>query len=416
MLKSAMQNHFQKRHLRTRVIKKIEEIPSEEFNKVFPASPAGGPYVLERYHFLKTLDESKFDQFSFYYILVYERKPSFPDRPHGRHTRHSQLFAEHSSKLVGAAPCFTVNYSLDSSINGPLRQFSNAIKKIFPHLFSIKTLVCGIPMGQGQMGTAGDSAAVLEAIVRRMEMLARKIHAPIIAFKDFDQSYDNLFNPLLKNGFLKIDSLPMTRLKLDFSNFEDYLKTLGSASRYDFRRKLKKTSNVKIESSVVSALDEGSLNEVYSLYLQAVETHDMGFEIVPQEFFRLISKNMPQETKFFLWRINGKLVAFAFCLVSKDVLLDYYLGFDYASAHEYHLYFVRIKEVMEWCLGHGIKTYEMGATGYEPKRRLKFKLVPVYLYVKIRTKMLRPCLKCLCAFLKFENFDPVLKQWKRSQK
>src|ERR1039458_3742178 len=95
---------FKKHHLRTRVIKKIEEVPVDEWNKAFPVGPEG-------YYFLKTLDESNFGQFSFYYILVYERK-----------------------KLVGAAPCFTVDYSLDTSINGPLRRFSNAIKKIFPKL------------------------------------------------------------------------------------------------------------------------------------------------------------------------------------------------------------------------------------------------------------------------------------------
>ena len=143
----------------------------------------------------------------------------------------------------------------------------------------------------------------------------------------------------------------MTRLEVDFPNFDDYLKTLSGATRYDLRRKLKKASSVKIESSMVSSLDESTLNEVYYLYLQAVETHDMGFEIVPQEFFRLISINMPKETKFFLWRINGKLVAFVFCLVSKGVLLDYYLGFDYTPAHEYHLYFVKFKEVTNWCHG-----------------------------------------------------------------
>lgn len=390
---------LRKRRFRTRVIKKIEDIPSEEFNKVFPP-------VHERYHFLKTLDESKFDQFSFSYILVYERKQSFPDRPN----------AELSSKLVGAAPCFTVNYSLDTSTNGPLRRFSNAIKKVFPNLFSIKALVCGIPMGQGQMGLSGEQTAVLEAINERMEALARKIRAPIIAFKDFDRSYEHLFNPLLRDGFFKIDSLPMTRLKLDFSNFEDYLKTLSSASRYDFQRKLKASSKIKIESSMTGALDETTLKEAYSLYLRTVKAHDMGFEIVPQEFFHLISKNMPQETKFFLWRINGKLAAFAFCLVSDGVLLDYYLGFDYCISHQYHLYFVRIKEVINWCLGQGIKIYEMGATGYEPKRRLKFDFFPVYLYVKIRYKILRPFFKFLCALLKFENFDAQLKQWKKSQK
>ena len=379
-------SRYKKRHLRTRVIRKIEEISPDQWNKIFPDVPEG-------YYFLKTLDESKFDQFSFYYVLIFEHK-----------------------QLVGAAPCFLVNYSLDTSVNGPLRQLTNAIKKTFPNLFSIKALVCGIPMGQGQIGISGYTSTIVEAIERRMEALARKINAPLIAFKDFDRSYDHYFVPLLKNGYLKIDSLPMTCLKLDFANFEDYLKTLSGATRYDFRRKLKKASSIKIESSMVTTLDEATLKEVYDLYLQAVETHDMGFEIVPQEFFRLISINMPKKTKFFLWRINGKLAAFVFCLVSKDVLLDYYLGFDYTPAHEFHLYFVKFKEVMSWCLAHGIKTYEMGTTGYEPKRRLNFEFVPVYLYVKIRYKILRPFLKCLCTILKFENFDPELKRWKRSLK
>jgi len=383
--KMKISSHIKTRHFRTRITRKIADISNDEFKRIFP-------HVPENYYFLKTLDESNFDQFVFYYILIYK-----------------------DNQLVGCAPCFTVNYSLDTSMNGPLRQFSNAIKKIFPDLFSIKALVCGIPMGQGQMGT-GFSSAVMEIIEHRMDALARRVRAPIIAFKDFDESYDKLLDPLVKNGYLKIDSLPMTRLDLDFSDFEEYLKTLSSATRYDFRRKLKKASSVKVDSSLVTALDEKTLDEVYELYLQAVEIHDMGFEIVPKEFFRLISKNMPKETKFFLFRINGKLTAFVFCLVSDGLLLDYYLGFDYTPAHEYHLYFVKFKEVLNWCLAHGIKTYEMGTTGYEPKRRLGFEFVPVYLYVKIRYKILRPGLKCLCALLKFENFDPELKRWKRSLK
>ena len=347
---------FKKRLLRTRVIRKIEQVPIEDFNKIFP-------HVPENYFFLKTLDESGFDQFSFYYIVVYANK-----------------------QLVGFAPCFTVNYS-----------------KIFFGLFSVKALCCGIPMGQGQVGISQSYSGILEAIQQRMEALARKVHASIIAFKDFDQSYDDLLKPLLKDEFLKINGLPMTRLDLGFTNFEDYLKTLSGATRYDFRRKIKESLAVTIESNLKKTLDEETLNEVYSLYLQNVESHHTNSEIVPKEFFRLISKNMPQEAKFFLFRINGKLAAFTFCLVSKSVLIDYYLGLDYTLAHEFHLYFIKFKEITNWCLAHGIKTYEMGATGYEPKRRLNFDLIPVYLYVKGRHKILRPFLKCLCFLLKFKK-------------
>ncbi len=370
--------------LRTRVVRKIEQVSPEAWNRVFPN-------VLEGYHFFKTLDESGFDQFSFYYILVYEAK-----------------------RLVGAAPCFFVDYPLDTSINGHLRRISNAFRKVMPKLFSIKTLVCGIPMEQGHIGIASDPPqAVLEAILRRMEQLARKMRAHLIAFKDFDQSYTATFALLQNNGFLKVDGLPSTELAISFSNFEEYLKTLSGATRYDLRRKLKKSSTVNIEKTIVDALDDRTLDDVYRLYSQMVERHEMGFEIIPAKFFKLISQNMPHQVKYFLWRIDGKLVAFLFCLVSDTLLIDYFLGLDYAVAHQYHLYFVKFHDVMNWCLAHGIKRYEMGVTGYEPKRRLGFNFVPRYLYVKMRYRWLRPFFRGICILLKFENFDPELKQWRR---
>ncbi len=391
--------HIKKCRLRTKVIKKIEEISADQWNNVFPKVP-------ESYYFLKTLDESNFEQFSFYYILVYERKQSFPDRPH----------AKLSSKLVGTAPCFTVNYSLDTSMDGPLRRLTNAVKKIAPNIFSIKALVCGIPMGQGQIGNIPCSFDVTEAIVRRMEMLARKIHAPIIAFKDFDQSYDKILGPLTKKGFLKIESLPTTKMSLTFKDFDEYFKKLSANTRSSLRRKFKKAEPADIECSVADAPDENTLNEAYRLYLQVVNTHDIGFEVLPVDFFKIIARNMPNQAKFFLSKVNGKLAAFMFCLVSQELFLNYFLGFDYEIAREYHLYFINFRDTLNWCIEHGIRNYEMGTTGYDAKRRLGFDFVPLHLYVKMRPRPLRPVLKILSTLLKFENFDPELKRWKRSRK
>jgi len=376
---------YKKGPLRTRVVRKIEDVSPEEWGRVFPD-------VLEGYYFFKTLDESGFDQFAFYYILVYERK-----------------------RLVGAASCFLLDYSLDTSVSGPLRCLSNAIRKVLPNLFCIKSLACGIPMGSGQMGSAGDPPAVLGAILRRMEQIARKTRAHVLAFKDFNRSYASLLDPLLKEGFLKVDGLPTTELPLGFSDFDEYLKTLSGAARYDLRRKFKRIAAVKIESTVVDALDDKTLEEAYRLYLQMVEKHEMGFELVPIGFFKRISQNMPREAKYFLWRVDGKLVAFLFCLVSDTLLMDYYVGLDYAVARQYHLYFVKFRDVMNWCMVRGIKKYDMGYTSYGPKRRLGFDLVPLYLYVKLRYRLLRPLFKLLPVFFKFENFDPELKRWHKER-
>ena len=373
--------------LTTKVSRKITDIPVDHWNKVFPN-------VLESYDFFRTLDESNLEQFPLYYIMAYDRKAP-----------------------VGATACFLVNYSLDTSISGPLRRASNSIKKLMPNIFSIKALVCGMPIGQGRIGLSGQADKVSAAVLRRMEQIAKKAKAPIIAFKDFDMTYTGILDPLQKQGFAKFDSLPTTELNVWFKDFEEYLKTLSSANRYDLRRKFRRVDGrVKIDFEIVDALENGVLQDVYRLYLDIIDRHDMGFELLPIEFFRNISKNMPKHTKFFLWRIDGKLVAFLFCLVSEEMLIDYYVGLDYSVAHKYHLYFVKFRDVLNWCIKHKIKKYEMGITGYEPKRRLGFDFIPLYLYVKLRNKVLRPVFNFACQFLKFENFDPSLQKARKELK
>lgn len=366
--------------LKTKVVRKIKEIPIDEWKRVFPD-------VLENYEFFRTLDDSKLLQFSFYYIMVYDRNAP-----------------------VGATSCFLMNYSLDTSISGPLRRVTNRIKKVMPNIFSLRALICGMPLGPGRIGMAGHEDKIIRVILRRMEQIAKKNKVPVIAFKDFFQPYTKVLDPLQKGGFHKFDSLPTTELNVWFKDFEEYLNTLSGANRYDLRRKFKKVDGrIAINMEVLDALEGDTLRDVYRLYLDIVAKHEMGFELLPVDFFINISKNMPKQTKFFLWRIDGKLAAFLFCLISEDTLIDYYVGLDYSIAYKYHLYFVKFRDILNWCIKHKIKKYEMGITGYEPKRRLGFDFVPLYLYVKLRNRMLRPIFKLICQFLKFENFDPSLK-------
>lgn len=364
-----------KRHkrlaLKTVAVKKISELPRAHWEKAFPD-------VLESYDFFMTLDESDLEQFSLYYIMVYDR-----------------------ATPVGATVCFLMDYSMDSDIAGPLKRITSSVKKLFPNIFSLKILFCGNPLGQGRIGVAGGADAVMKAIQRRMERIAKKSRAAVIVFKGFDQASAALLDPLQKSGFSKAASLPSTELKIDFKDFEGYLKTLSSASRYDLRRKFKKVDgHVDIRLETVTDLEEDTLREAYRLYLEMVNRHDMGFELLPIEFFKNISRNMPKHARYFLWRIEGKLVAFMLCFVSKDLFMDYYLGLDYSVAHKYHLYFIKLRDTLDWCIKHGIKKLDMGFTGYETKKRLDFEVIPLYIYVKLRNRALGPVYHLICKFLK----------------
>lgn len=303
-----------------------------------------------------------------------------------------------------------MNYPLDATVAGPLKNLSSAVKKIFPHIFDLKVLICGLPMGQGRIGILGESQPVMQAVLKQMERIAQEEKASVIAFKDFGLADMPVLDFLQEKGFYKFESLPSTEMEICFTSFDGYLKTLSRASREGLKRKFKKLDgNIKIDLEISNDLN-GALEEVHDLYLQTVARAENQFEVIPKEFFKNISKSMPAQTKYFLWRMDKKLVAFAFCLISEERFIDYYLGFDYSVAHQYHLYFIRFRDLMNWCIENKMKIYEMGSTSYEPKRRLGFQFIRLFAYAKHRNPWVNPFFKTLCVFLKPENFDSVFKE------
>jgi predicted N-acyltransferase len=205
--------------------------------------------------------------------------------------------------------------------------------------------------------------------------------------------------------------MPSTEMAVPFRSFDEYVKTLNRASRDGLKRKLKKIDrSAPLPMEVRERLSEEELGEVHALYAQTLLRHgEMSFEVITKDFFRSISDHMPDQTRYFLWRLDGRIVAFAFCFVSSKRMIDYYLGFDYALAYDLHLYFSRFRDLMKWCIENKIPVYEMGNTGYEAKRRLGFGFIRLFVYAKHLHKFINPFFHLLCRCLRPENFDATFK-------
>lgn len=377
-----MQNNSK---LTFKILDRIDKISPQEWSGIFPNA-------VEDYYFFKTLDESGLNGFSFFYILVYD-----------------------SDVLVGATSCFSTRFAFDMMVQGPLKKVLGVLKRIAPNILSPKIIACGLPMGQGRIGIKGDTDKVMAQIYCAMEFIAKKEKANALLFKDFTSSYEQILKPLFRFGFNKTQSIPSTEMAVNFSSFDDYVRTLSQSSREGLRRKLKKIDSLGgIDLEITNSPDEKTLNRIYELYLETLQQQEVNLETLSPDFFRLISVNMPKQTKYFIWRIKDKIVAFALCLVKEDYFLDYYLGFDYSLAYQYHLYFLRFRDLMKWCIDNGIKRYEMGVTAYEPKRRLGFDFVRLYFYIKHRNHLINPFAKVIAHFIKPENFDPVFNEMNKN--
>jgi predicted N-acyltransferase/multidrug transporter EmrE-like cation transporter len=372
--------------LTTAVYTSVTQIPQAQWDALFSPAPDG-------YYFFKTIEETLKDQFQPYYLTLYK-----------------------NGEIACIAPCFTMNYSLATTVDGPFKKVLDRLGSTVTKFLTLRVLICGCPTAEGRIGIKDQlDREIVELLAGRMFTLAKEKKAGLVAFKEFSPQYDPLFSLLRKSGFHKMSSYPAAMLEINFNNFEDYLSSLSKVTRKNLRKKFRQAGELaKVEMETVNSLNE-NLDEVYTLYLNTLNKSGVQFEILTKDFFKKISQNMPGETRYFLWRINGKLAAFDLCLVSGGTLIDEYIGMDYTLAYQYHLYYVTFRDVFNWCLQNNVKTIQGGSLNYDPKKRLDFVFVPQSIFLKHKNSFLNFFFGILCKILQPDNFDPVLKAAKKTK-
>jgi predicted N-acyltransferase len=201
----------------------------------------------------------------------------------------------------------------------------------------------------------------------------------------------------------------MTRLSIDYSSFDDYAKrALSGNTRRDLRRKLRVTEQAAaLEMSVVADVTP-IIGEIYPLYLQVYQRSKLRFEKLTEEYFCELGRRLGDKVRFFVWRQNGKVVAFATCMVHGESFYAEYIGLDYAVALDLHLYHYIFRGVVSWAMAHGYKWFCSSGLNYDPKFHLRHSLAPVDLYVRHTSGIVNAALKLLLPLLEPTRYDKTL--------
>jgi predicted N-acyltransferase len=280
----------------------------------------------------------------------------------------------------------------------------------------MRVLMIGNAAGEGHLSACApeDEEWVATALPKVLDVFALQAKASLIVFKDFPAKYRQALRILAVTGFTRVPSMPMTELKLDYTDFDQYVTTLGASTRKDLRRKFRRIAAAEpISVEVVTDLTP-YVDEVYPFYLEVHERSPLKFERLTKEYLSSLGRRMPDRARFFIWRQNGKAIAFSVALVHEGTIYDDYLGLDYRVALDLHLYFYTLRDILSWSLAQGLKCYRSSPLNYQPKLHLGCDLYPLDLYVRhtnpVLNKVFRPVLK----FLEPTRHDPVLKRFRNA--
>jgi len=326
------------------------------------------------------------------------------------------LLRDRAGVIRGIQPFFFVRQNLVEGIPGPLRRMVDSVRKGLPRFLTLRVLMVGCAAGEGHLGMLGsaDPTWIAHALHQALPVIAREAKASLIVLKDFSSKYRDALSVFSRNGFARVPSMPMTRLRLNFADFDDYLGHLSYGTRKSLRRKFRKTERTaNIQLEVVHDVTP-LLDEVYPLYLAVHERSPMKFEKLTKAYLSRLGRMMPERARFFIWRIDGRIVAFSVCLVHNGTIYDEYLGLDYRVALELHLYFYTLRDILTWAIKHRLTSYYSSPLDYDPKLHLGCDLAPLDLYVMHTVPLLNPIFRRAVKFLEPTRHDPVLRRFRNA--
>jgi len=332
-----------------------------------------------------------------------------------RFEHHYLLLEDESGQVRGIQPLFFVQQNLIEGIPA-LRAAVERIRRRFPRFLIMRVLMVGNAAGEGHLSacTPDDEEWVANALQATLKSYARLSKASLVVFKDFPAKYRHALRNFLTNGYTRVPSMPMTELTLRYRDFDHYLSTLGASTRKDLRRKFRKTAAAPPISLEVVTDITPYVDEVYPFYLQVHERSPLKFERLTKEYLCSLGRRMAERARFFIWRQEGKAIAFSVALVHDGTIYDDYLGLDYRVALDLHLYFYTLRDIISWSLAQGLERYRSSPLNYHPKLHLGCDLYPLDLYVMHTASWLNPIFRQALRFLEPTRHDPVLKRFRNA--
>ena len=131
----------------------------------------------------------------------------------------------------------------------------------------------------------------------------------------------------------------------------------------------------------------------------------MKFEKLTKEYLAKLGQLMPERVRFFIWRLDRRIIAFSICMVHDGTIYDEYLGLDYSVALDLHLYFYTLRDILRWAINHRLTFYCSSPLNYDPKLHLGCDLAPLDLYVRHTQPLLNPIFSRVVKFLEPTRHD-----------
>ena len=179
------------------------------------------------------------------------------------------LVVEDDQIVRAIQPYFVVDQDLLAGVSVGFKTVLVRVRRLWPRFMHARTLMVGCAAGEGHLdGDDATQAATADALGRSLSDLARRLNCALIVLKEFPARYRAPLHCLHNAGFVRVPSMPMTTLNIDYKSFEDYLaNSLSPRTRGKVRRKLRAAERAEPAITMEVVTDATPcVDDIYPLY------------------------------------------------------------------------------------------------------------------------------------------------------
>ena len=342
----------------------IKDLDSAEWNVV-----AGNDHLIRRYEYLCAIEESDINDCQYFYPVVSQ-----------------------GGKMVAHACVYFIRTELDVFAQGVVKRLVEKIRTVWKDFAMLKSIECGTPVALGttvSLNGQEDRQLILTAITREIERLARSLNVGIVLFRDFFASELEFYDHLRSLGYTRIQNLPTSHAKIHWHSFGEYSRAMRSHYRYKMG---KGRRNFKECGGFFEVVHDFSSHapELARLWRSAYDhAKEYRREILLPRFFKRINTRLEKKSFVLLAKRKDEIIGFALCLCDGDTLIWLFCGLDYEQNRRTDTYFNILYKIMEMAIERGFKKVDLGITTPSPKMEIGGEVVPLYMYMKHLSPLLR---------------------------
>lgn len=343
--------------------------------------------IFHSYDFMQVTEDARVENSKFWYLLFYDQ-----------------------DKLVGSSVLSAFSFSLDLFIGKNV--VVKLIKRLSPDFFTLRILVCGLPVSLGQRNLIVTKPEyypeIIEKISVKMDEICEAEKIKFQTIKEFRESLIEGMDEATGMGFFKAFSIPYMILDITWKSFEEYV----TAMRYPFRRQVK-SSLKKLNRTVPSVktgfekIPEGEAelflaeretcppDVFFAHYIKVMERASTKLEILNPDFFKEFYRRMDNCMKLLVLKTSREILGAAILVSHGKELTFTLIGKMKEKDLKYDTYFNILNGIIEIAIEGGYSRLNLGQTSYWVKQRVGGIPENVFIYFKSKKKFTHGILELL---------------------